>query len=102
VAWRALGRVAAYLHKPVPVEIGDTDMPRTADADACFAESERIFKEIEREDERARTLTVWAKYKLDLGDKKRGLPMWEEAKQIFTQLGARSEVERMENIYAKE
>ncbi|RPI85259.1 MAG: hypothetical protein EHM41_11325 [Chloroflexi bacterium] len=102
VAWRALGRVAAYLRKPVPVEIVYTDMPRTADADGCFAESERIFKEIEREDERARTLTVWAKYKLDLGDKKRGLPMWEEAKQIFTQLGARSEVERMENIYAKE
>lgn len=102
VAWRALGRVAAYLQTPVPVEIVDNGISRTADAEACFAESERIFNEIEREDERARTLREWAKYKLDHGDKIRGLPMWEQAKNIFTQLGAKSEVDRMENIHAKE
>ena len=102
IAWRALGRVAAALRKPVSIEAPGEGKPRTAGAEACFAESERIFKEIEREDERARTLREWAKFKMEQGDHEQGTRLWEQARTIFAQLGAQSEVERMEDIYAKQ
>jgi hypothetical protein len=72
------------------------EQPRTAGAEACFAESERIFKKIEREEERARTFREWAKFKLEQGDQHQGLRLWGEAKAIFAHLGAQQEVERME------
>jgi class 3 adenylate cyclase/tetratricopeptide (TPR) repeat protein len=102
VAWRAMGRVAAKLREPIQVEAGRLGKARTAGAEACFAESERIFREIEREEERARTLREWARFKMEQGDLQRGRRMWEEAREIFAQLGAQPEVERMENMHAKQ
>jgi hypothetical protein len=100
VAWRALGRVAANLREPILIKAPGKEQPRIVGAEACFAESERIFTEIERKEERARTLREWAKYLLEQGDQNQGMHLWEEAKKIFAQLGAQPEVERMENIYA--
>jgi class 3 adenylate cyclase/tetratricopeptide (TPR) repeat protein len=102
IAWRALGRVAAAFSGPVPVEETGGGQPRTADAEACFIESESIFKKIEREEERARTLREMAIYKLEQGDQQNGMRLWAEARAIFTQLGAQLEVDRMEEIHAKQ
>jgi tetratricopeptide (TPR) repeat protein len=102
IAWRALGLVAAARHEPIQVGLSKEGQPRIASAETCFVESERIFKAIEREDERARTLREWAKFKLEQGDSEHGLQLWDEARAIFTQLGAQPEVERMEIVHAKE
>jgi hypothetical protein len=64
--------------------------------------SERIFKEIEREEERARTLREWAKFKYIQGNRQEGDRLWEQSKAIFTDLGALAEVERMENETQKQ
>jgi class 3 adenylate cyclase/tetratricopeptide (TPR) repeat protein len=102
VAWRALGRVASAAGEPIQIRIGGQDIPQTFTAAASFEESERIFIEIEREDERARTLRERAKHELGQGNQEQGQRLWEEARQIFTQLGALAEVERMEEYYANQ
>jgi tetratricopeptide (TPR) repeat protein len=102
IAWRVLGRVAASVQAPIPVTTHGEGQPRTAGAEACFAESERIFKNIEREEERARTLREWARYKLEQGNQKQGMRLWEQARAIFVRLGAQPEVDRMEELYAKQ
>jgi class 3 adenylate cyclase/tetratricopeptide (TPR) repeat protein len=96
VAWRVLGGVAAALGEPISVQETIQSHPGAHTAKDCFVQSARIFKEIERNDERARTLRDWARYELEHGDQKQGMSMWVEAKGIFTQLGALPEVERME------
>ena len=58
IAWRALGRVAARLGKPVPAAAGAPG-ERYAAAD-CFAESLRILRELGAEAEEVRTIEVWA------------------------------------------
>jgi predicted ATPase/class 3 adenylate cyclase len=102
LAWRILGRVAATRGEPVPVEGHAQGQVRMAGAEDCFAESERIFKDIEREEERARTLREWAKFKYEQGNRQEGDRLWEQAKAIFTDLGAKAEVERMENETQKQ
>jgi predicted ATPase/class 3 adenylate cyclase len=101
-AWRVLGQVAAAGRGPIPVAIPGEGKPHTIQAEDCFAESERIYKKIEREEERAQTLRDWAKYKLDQGDHHAGMRLWEEARAIFARLGAHFEVERMEEFYAEQ
>jgi class 3 adenylate cyclase/tetratricopeptide (TPR) repeat protein len=96
VAWRALGRVAAAQGESIPVEVEKGGVHGEMAAGECFRESERIFIEIEREDERARTLREWARYEMSAGDQVFGRRMWEQALKIFSQLGAHREVERME------
>jgi len=76
--WRTLGKVIA--HAAEPVAIGD----KTCNAEACFAESVRVFTEMGAEGERARTLRAWARYE-----------MGQEAQDIFARLGMELEVERM-------
>jgi tetratricopeptide (TPR) repeat protein len=102
LAWRILGRVAATRGEPVPVEGHAQGQVRMAGAEDCFAESERIFKDIEREEERARTLREWAKFKYEQGNRQEGDRLWEQAKAIFTDLGAKAEVERMQNETQKQ
>jgi hypothetical protein len=65
------------------------------DAETCFSKSAKILTDAEIEVERARTLRDWAKYKLNSGDHEQGRKLWEEAREIFSELGARMEVERM-------
>jgi tetratricopeptide (TPR) repeat protein len=101
LVWRVLGLVAAALAEPVTISLGKEGQTRTLKAEEFFFESERIFNEIEKEEERARTLREWAKYKLAEGDYQQGMRMWDEAKEIFMQLGALPEVERMEENYAR-
>jgi hypothetical protein len=48
--------------------------------------------------ERARTLREWALYKFRYGDKKRGAMLWQEAKDLFSKLGAQMEVDRMAHL----
>jgi tetratricopeptide (TPR) repeat protein len=100
LAWRALGRVAAFMESTISTRINGEDRHKITGAEECFAESERIYKEIQREDERARTLREWAKYHFVQGNPQTGVRMWKEARAIFTQLGAYMEVDRMEEIHA--
>jgi class 3 adenylate cyclase/tetratricopeptide (TPR) repeat protein len=99
LAWRALGHVAAAFGEAIPIRTNYKEQPHLFRADNCFRESERIFKEIEREDERARTLRAWATFEMRQGDQKLGLKMWEEARVIFSQLGALAEVQQMEEYH---
>ena len=65
------------------------------DAEACFAESARIFTEMNTEGELARTLRAWAEYEIKRENRARGETMWQEAKDLFARLGMELEVERM-------
>ena len=94
-AWRALGKVASHLPDPIVIEDEHGGQLGVYDAAACFAESIRICTETGMEGERARTLRAWATYELERGDRLRGETMWQEAQQVFAQLGADLEVERM-------
>jgi predicted ATPase len=97
LAWRTLGQIAAALEMPVrPRENSGI----TVGAEECFAESVRIFREIEREDELARTLRTWANYHLSRGNVDLGIPLWQESKRIFAELGADLEIKRMEEYHA--
>ena len=109
-AWRALGQVLA--HPDYRAHIPDFRLAEAfpdlqpelekqkSEAVACFAESLRICTEIGMEGERARTLRAWGKYELEWGDRERGAPMWQEARDLFAQLGADLEVERMKALPA--
>ena len=89
--WRTLGLVAA--HFPAPPLIGG----ERYDARTCFAESLRVWTEVNAQAERARTLRAWAGYEQERGDKERGRAMWNEALEIFSRLGMELEVARMKN-----
>jgi tetratricopeptide (TPR) repeat protein len=94
IAWRVLGKIAAAQNTPVMVA-GDPGQLREADARTCFAESARICVEMGMEGERARTLRAWAEHELGSGDRTRGAALWEEARSVFTQIGAQREAESM-------
>ncbi len=89
-AWRALGKVASGKSEGVEVD------GESFSAEACFAKSAQIFREVGADDELAHTLRPWAEHELDSGDKKLGKKMWTEAKEIFTRLDMPAEVERMD------
>jgi class 3 adenylate cyclase/tetratricopeptide (TPR) repeat protein len=95
VAWRTLGIVADRLDTPVRFSDWDTHEKRDHDAEACFSKSVAILAEAEIDMERARTLREWARYKLSRSEREQGEKMWEEAREIFFNLGAHVEVERM-------
>ncbi len=89
-SWRALGLAAAQLKESIDID------DKMYDAAACFAESLRVFTEMGAEGQRARTLRAWARYEMERGDKEQGEGMWQEAREIFEQLGMTLEVERMD------
>jgi predicted ATPase/class 3 adenylate cyclase len=101
VAWRTLGQIAAHTGEPVNLH-NLADIQQTIwHAEDCFQESNSIFTEIAREEERARTLKEWAKLKIDNGDYHQGMHLWQQAREIFAKIGAQFEVERMEVIHEK-
>jgi class 3 adenylate cyclase/predicted ATPase len=100
LAWRVLGQIAAFVQQPIPTGFVEEGQRAIVGAEECFAESERVYKEIEREDERARTLNEWALYKYSVGDYKQGALMCYEAKDIFQQLGVSMELNCMEENHA--
>ncbi len=90
-AYRALGMVAKDLGSPVAAQIGDPE----CSADELFEQSLRALDQESMERERARTLREWATYELRDGHRERGAKMWKQARDIFDQLGAEMEVQRM-------
>ena len=95
MAWRTLGRICAATNDVVRFSDWETRKMGEYDAETCFGKSAAILVEAEIEVEHAHTLREWAKYKFQSGDKEQGTRMWNEAKEIFSELGAQMEVERM-------
>jgi predicted ATPase/class 3 adenylate cyclase len=103
-AWRILGMIASDL----PFKVSDMRLAENSTItglqpseivtpEICFAESLRIFIGAGMAGERAKTLQSWATHELERGDQTRGAAMWQTAKQIFMQLGADFEAERMDH-----
>jgi hypothetical protein len=97
-AWRVLGLVAAQIEGTPAASAtapatapGGTSTAETSDAVACFAESARIFAEVQDEAERARTLRAWARYEIDRGRRERGQALWQEARALFARMGMEHE-----------
>ena len=86
------------LDKPLSLRDRETRQMINYDARTCFNKSERIFAEAEIESERARTLREWAKYEFKIGNQEQSTRMWQEARAIFTKLGAEMEVQRMRDF----
>ena len=94
--WRTLGKAAAHAVEPVVTE------GKKYSAEACFAKSLQVFAEIGAEGERARTLRAWARYEMGQGDMAQGEKMWQEAQELFAQMGMSLEVERMSGMSLRE
>lgn len=99
-AWRAIGLVTGKIGKPIKIKERETKQSVDYDARTSFAKSEEIFAEAELNGERARTLREWAKYELGNGDKKQGKKLWKKSRDIYIKLGAKLEVERMNELPA--
>jgi tetratricopeptide (TPR) repeat protein len=98
MAWRTLGTVSERLDQPIRVRDRATRQMIDYDANTCFAKSEAIFVDGEIDMERARTLREWALYKLKTGDQEEATRMWQAAREIFANLGANMEVQRMTDL----
>jgi tetratricopeptide (TPR) repeat protein len=98
VVWRVLGMVAARLQVPPVLEHTPLGPNRACDAAMCFGESERIFRELGREDELARTLRSWARHELEFGHPEQAAAKWKEARGLFEKIGATHEVARMADL----
>jgi tetratricopeptide (TPR) repeat protein len=95
MVWRTMGKICAATNDVIRFSDWETHKMGEYDAETCFSKSAKILTDAEIEVERARTLRDWAKYKLNSGDHEQGRKLWEEAREIFSELGARMEVERM-------
>jgi len=80
-AWRVLGRVASRVG---PVEIGGGE---TWTAEACFAESVRVFQSAGMDSEKARTLQDWGRHENETGNAEAGQHKLDEARSTFIRLG---------------
>ena len=98
VAYRALAMVSKELDQPVTLETGSDGDSQPRSADSLFQESLRVLEDGKIDGERARTLREWARYELRGGNREHGLKMWEQARDIFKDLGAEMEVERMAKV----
>ncbi|MGE5072440.1 MAG: tetratricopeptide repeat protein, partial [Anaerolineae bacterium] len=98
-AYRALGMISKELCAPVSVRSGDAE-PKLVMADELFQESVRVLEDGNLDIERAITLREWARYEIKDGNRQRGAELWKEARDIFWQLGANMEYERMAELPA--
>lgn len=96
-AWRVVGQVCANSGESLTVSLSD-DEEKEVDASYCYAESARIFRDMDMEAELAHTLREWARYALKTGDREKGESMWKEARDIFTRIGVTIEAERMATL----
>jgi predicted ATPase/tRNA A-37 threonylcarbamoyl transferase component Bud32 len=99
-AWRVLGLVASEWFIPITITSNAALPAERYDARACFAESLRVCEEGDVKAEKAKTLRTWAQYELGQGKTTEAMTMWRAAREIFTQLGADWEVQRMDDIFA--
>jgi len=95
MAWRTMGAVCDKTNDVVRFSDWETHELGEYDAETCFSKSTSIFVEADIELEHAHTLREWARYKFKSGDNEQGKKLWQEAKDIFTSIGAQMEVERM-------
>jgi len=98
VAWRTLGMISGQINKAIRFSEWETRQEIEHDAEACFSKSVQILTEAEIDSERARTLREWARHEILHGDKDKGEKMWQEARELFENLGAQLEVDRMREI----
>jgi len=98
IAWRILGKICEATNDVVRFSDWETHQMKEHDAEACFSKSANILTEAEIEVERARTLRDWGMYKLGQGERAEGEKLWNEARDIFTAIGAHMEVERMKDM----
>ena len=98
MVWRTMGKICDKTDDVVRFSDWETHEMGEYDAETCFSKSAAIFDESEIELEYAHTLREWAHYRFKSGDKKGGKKMWQEARDIFTDLGAQKEVERMKDL----
>ena len=100
LAWRVLGQVLSQPAGRAAARAAALTLPLregAPDAEACFAESERIFGELGMSVERARTLYALARHRLDRGDLARGQPLWREVRAVFARLGMRGDLAQLES-----
>ena len=98
MVWRTMGTICDKTDDVVRFSDWETHEMGEYDAETCFSKSAAIFVESEIELEHAHTLREWARYKFKSGDKKGGKKLWQKAREIFTDLGAQREVERMKDL----
>jgi tetratricopeptide (TPR) repeat protein len=97
-AWRTLGMICSVTNDVVRFSDWETRQMGEYDAETCFSKSLQIFTDAEIDSERARTLSEWSRYKFKLGDREKGIALWQEARDIYVTLGAHFEVERMNTL----
>jgi hypothetical protein len=71
---------------------------KQCNAHACYAASLQIFVEIGAASEQARTARELASYELEHGDRREGIRLWQESRDLFARLGLAIEVERMDRL----
>ena len=98
IAWRTLGTISSASNNVVRFSDWETHEENDYDAETCFSKSMQILTEAEIDSERARTLREWARHEILHGDREKGNKMWHEAREMFAELGAQMEVERMKDL----
>ena len=95
-AWRVLGQVASRMGGSIEVTSDGLKGPYTAEE--CFQNSLELADQIDSDDDRARTLTAWAIHDRSEGRTTESADRWDQARRLFQQLGAVSEIGRTERI----
>jgi tetratricopeptide (TPR) repeat protein len=99
-AWRVLGRVSAAYNpqtEGIPVVVDGKE----CSAHACYAASLQIFVEMGAASEQGHTARELASYELEHGERREGIRLWQEARDLFARLGLEMEVERMDRLAAQ-
>ncbi|HEU0295667.1 MAG TPA: adenylate/guanylate cyclase domain-containing protein [Anaerolineales bacterium] len=100
MAWRTLGMICGRINDVIRFSDWETHQVSNHDAETCFSKSVQILTEADIDSERARTLREWARYEFTRGNREQGQKMWQEAREIFTRLGAQKEADRMNELPA--
>jgi len=94
-AWRALGMIRAWLTDVPAPEPSAHGSSSAKEAHVAFAEAARLFGDVKRRDELARTLRLWAEFEYKAGDPALAQARWKEAKGLYEKLGILDEANRM-------
>ena len=83
-AWGILGRVASQTKQPISIyKEGELIL---FDASTCFAESLKMFTELNLRRNQALVFWYWSQHELAQGDREEGEIMWYKARVIFEEL----------------
>jgi len=92
-----MGKICDRTNDVVRFSEWETHQIGEYNAEICFSKSAGIFVEAEIDLEHAHTLREWAHYKFKIGEREKGEEMWQKAREIFAEVGAQKEVERMKD-----